>query len=185
MNWNRSRNFNSNQPLTIEQIGQFAPSALAIHAHESRCNVTPLHPHSRRDPEGMMNPGFQPFKASHSVRLRASKGKGDFTKHIISPLPPRLAPSWSTSATHPGSGPDQFSRWHQRLQADRRDLPPRLLKRLIIADSTIGSVSVQHKGNILDNVIEGSYRIISDSQVAMDRVAQWSNLQLTTGEQSL
>ena len=55
---------------------------------------------------------------------------------------------------------------------------------LIIADSTIASLSVHHKGNVLDNVIEGSYKIIADSEVAMDRVAQWSNLQLTTGEQS-
>jgi hypothetical protein len=37
MNWQSDRYSNRNsQPLTLEQIGQFAPSALAIQPHESR-----------------------------------------------------------------------------------------------------------------------------------------------------
>jgi Domain of unknown function (DUF932) len=181
MNWNRSRNFNSNQPLTIEQIGQFAPSALAVHAHESRSERYAYIP-TLDVIQGMMKAGFQPFKASQSVSR--VEGKGDFTKHMIRfrRAGAELVnvgdsiPEVVLINSHDGTSAYKLIAGIFRLVCSNG---------LIIADSTIGSVSVHHKGNVLDNVIEGSYRIISDSQVAMDRVAQWSNLQLTTGEQSL
>jgi hypothetical protein len=41
-----------------------------------------------------------------------------------------------------------------------------------------------HKGNILDNVIEGSYRVVKDSAVALETSRIWGQLQLSIGEQS-
>lgn len=175
-----NRSYNSNQPLTIEQIGQYAPSALAVRAHESRSDRYAYIP-TLDVINGMINAGFQPFKASQSTSR--IEGKGEFTKHMIRF---RRAGAQLTNVgdsipevvlvnSHDGTSAYKLIAGMFRLVCSNG---------LIVADSTIGSVSVHHKGNILDNVIEGSCRIISDSQVAMDRVSQWSNLQLTTGEQS-
>jgi hypothetical protein len=80
MRFNSRSNFTSNQPLTIEQIGQIAPSALAVRAHESRSDRYAYIP-TLDVIKGMMNAGFQPFKASQSISR--VEGKGDFTKHMI------------------------------------------------------------------------------------------------------
>ena len=71
-----SRSYTSNQPLTIEQIGEIAPSALAVRAHESRSDRYAYIP-TLDVIKGMMNAGFQPFKASQSISR--VEGKGDFT----------------------------------------------------------------------------------------------------------
>jgi Domain of unknown function (DUF932) len=173
-------NFTSQQPLTIEQIGQYAPSALAVRAHESRSDRYAYIP-TLDVIKGMMNAGFQPFKASQSsTRV---EGKGEFTKHMIRFRRDGAqltnvgdsVPEIVLVNSHDGTSAYKLIAGMFRLVCSNG---------LVIADSTIASVSVHHKGNVLDNVIEGSYRIISDSQVAMDRVAEWSNLQLTAGEQS-
>jgi hypothetical protein len=173
-------NFTSQQPLTIEQIGQYAPSALAVRAHESRSDRYAYIP-TLDVIKGMMNAGFQPFKASQSsTRV---EGKGEFTKHMIRFRRDGAqltnvgdsVPEVVLVNSHDGTSAYKLIAGMFRLVCSNG---------LVIADSTIASVSVHHKGNVLDNVIEGSYRIISDSQVAMDRVVEWSNLQLTSGEQS-
>jgi hypothetical protein len=182
MNFNRPGNYSSKhtQPLTIEEIGQIAPSALAVRAHESRSDRYAYIP-TLDVIKGMMDAGFQPFKASQSISR--VEGKGDFTKHMIrfrregaqlSNVGDSI-PEVVLINSHDGTSAYKLIAGMFRLVCSNG---------LVIADSTIASVSVHHKGNILDNVIEGSYRIVSDSEVAMERVAQWSNLQLTTGEQS-
>jgi hypothetical protein len=54
---------------------------------------------------------------------------------------------------------------------------------LMVSEGEIESVTVMHKGNILDNVIEGSYRLVKDSEQAMTTVQEWGQLQLSAGEQ--
>ena len=53
----------------------------------------------------------------------------------------------------------------------------------MVADSTVASLSIQHKGNIVEDVLEGSFQIIGQSQKALGTVENWSGLTLTAGEQ--
>jgi hypothetical protein len=55
---------------------------------------------------------------------------------------------------------------------------------LIVAESTIGSLSVPHKGDVVQRVVEGSFEIVGQSRKALDVTQQWGALQLTSGEQS-
>ena len=72
---------NKNQtPLTLEEIGQRAPSALATRPFDAMSAKYGFVP-TIGVIEAMVKVGFQPFSAVQS-RTRIV-GKGDFTKHLI------------------------------------------------------------------------------------------------------
>ena len=48
----------------------------------------------------------------------------------------------------------------------------------------MGEISIHHKGNIVHQVIEGSFEIIGQSQKALGTIENWSALQLSAGEQN-
>ena len=54
---------------------------------------------------------------------------------------------------------------------------------MMVSDGEIDAVNVTHKGNIVGEVIEGSHRLIADTQKALGTVQKWQQLQLTDGEQ--
>jgi hypothetical protein len=48
----------------------------------------------------------------------------------------------------------------------------------------MGELNIPHKGNVINQVIEGSFQIIDDARKALSTVDTWSNLRLTAGEQN-
>lgn len=170
-------------PLTIDQVARYAPSAMATQAHESRSDRYTYIP-TVAIIEGMMKNGFQPFSASQS-RSRI-EGKTEFTKHMIRfrhqdtdstelMKVGDVVPEVILINSHDGTSAYKLIAGMYRLVCSNG---------LMVSDAEIAAVTVMHKGNILDNVIEGSYRLIEDSQRALGTVQNWTALQLTTGEQS-
>lgn len=182
MNWNRSQYSNrNNQPLTLDEIGVRAPSALAVAPHESRSSRFAYVP-TMDIVRGMMAQGFQPFTASQS--LSRIEGKENFTKHMIrfryQGTPQNLTvgdsiPEIVLVNAHDGTSAYKLIAGLYRLICSNG---------LMVSDSMISSVSIPHFGNITEKVIEGSYRIVADSERALEGVRQWSQLQLTSGEQN-
>lgn len=170
----------SQQPLTLDQIGRMAPSALATQPHESR-SARYVYIPTVEIIQGMMRHGFQPFKATQS-KCRI-EGKSDFTKHMIrfrhmdlmQPGVSEVSPEVILINSHDGTSRYKLLAGIFRFVCENG---------MIVADSTTGSISIQHSGNILDNVIEGSYRIIEDSKKSLSAMNAWQQLQLTSGEQS-
>jgi len=168
-------------PITLDQIARYAPSAMATRPHESRSDRYTYIP-TVNIIEGMMKEGFQPFSASQS-RSRI-EGKTEFTKHMI-----RFRHADASQAlrvgdvipevvlinSHDGTSAYKLIAGMFRLACSNG---------LMVSEGEIESVAVHHKGNILNNVIEGSYRLVKDSEKAITTVAEWNQLQLTTGEQS-
>jgi hypothetical protein len=70
----------SHTPLTMDEIAQRAPSALAVRPHAEMSAKYQYIP-TVNVIEGMIKAGFQPFAASQS-RTRVA-GKQEFTKHMI------------------------------------------------------------------------------------------------------
>lgn len=173
-------------PLTIDQIAKYAPSAMATHAHESRSDRYTYIP-TVNVIEGMMRAGFQPFSASQS-RSRI-EGKNEFTKHMIrfrhqaanGTAPTELlkvgdvVPEVVLINSHDGTSAYKLIAGLYRLVCSNG---------LMVSDEEIASISVMHKGNILENVVEGSYRLIEQSQTVGETVQNWTGLQLTAGEQN-
>lgn len=168
-------------PLTLDMVRQYAPSAFATHAHESRSDRYTYIP-TINVIEGMIKAGFQPFSASQS-RSRI-EGKAEFTKHMIrfrhmdltSPMVVGdIIPEVVLVNSHDGTSAYKLIAGMFRLVCSNG---------LMVADSTTASVSVMHKGNIVADVIDASNGIITSSQKALNAASAWSNLQLTDGEQS-
>lgn len=168
-------------PLTIDQIAQYAPSAMATHPHESRSDRYTYVP-TVNVIEGMIRAGFQPFSASQS-RSRI-EGKSEFTKHMIrfrhadfsaALTVGEVVPEIILINSHDGTSAYKLIAGMFRLVCSNG---------LMIADSTTGSVTVMHKGNIIAEVIEASNGIIQNSQKSLEVAQTWGRLQLTDGEQS-
>lgn len=169
------------EALTIDAIRTIAPSAFAETKHESRSDRYSYIPTSAVI-EGLMREGFQPFKACQS-RSRI-EGKSEFTKHLIrfrhtSMVSAQVGDSLPEVVlinSHDGSSAYKLIAGIFRIVCSNG---------LVVAESTTGSLSVPHKGNVVDKVIEGSFEIIGNSHKALETTREWSNLQLTSGEQEI
>lgn len=169
-------------PLTLDQIAHYAPSAMAVSAHHSRSAAYTYIP-TREIITGMMQHGFQPFSASQS-RTRV-EDKKEFTKHMIRfrfmgeqntelMRVGDVVPEIVLINSHDGTSAYKLIAGMFRLVCSNG---------LMVSDSEIDSISVMHKGNILDNVIEGSTKLLEHSASVTGTVQKWAALQLTAGEQ--
>lgn len=54
---------------------------------------------------------------------------------------------------------------------------------LVVSDSRIECVSIPHKGDVVGQVIEGTYSVLKSVTEAARGISEWTNLQLTASEQ--
>ncbi len=167
-------------PLTIDALRVMVPSAFATQPHKSRSERYTYIPTSDVI-EAMMREGFQPFKAMQGGSR--VEGKKEFTKHLIRFRHPDMQgiavngnlPEVVLINSHDGTSAYKLMAGIFRMVCSNG---------LIIAESTIGSLSVPHKGDVVNRVIEGSFEIVGNSRKALDTITGWQNLQLTNGEQT-
>lgn len=171
---------NRNQkPLTLEQIAQRAPSALATRPYDAMSAKYGFVP-TLGVIQAMIAAGFQPFSATQS-RTRIV-GKGDFTKHLIrfrhqdvGPLAVGdVVPEVVLINSHDGTSAYKLIAGLYRLVCSNG---------MLVSDGEIDAINVTHKGDIVGEVIEGSQRLIADTQKSLGTVRNWTQLQLTDGEQ--
>lgn len=168
------------QPLTLDELKRYAPSAFALKAHESRSSRYTYIP-TVEIITAMMREGFQPFKATQSRSLIA--GKSEFTKHMI-----RFRHSGAITAMRVGDSVPEVVLVNSHDGTSAYKLSAGMFRLvcsngLMVADSTISSLSVHHTGNIAQKVIEGSFEIVGQSEKALAVADDWGRLQLTAGEQ--
>src|SRR5579859_380515 len=155
---------NGNTALTMDQLRSAVPSAFALDKHNSRSERYTYIP-TVNVIEGLMGEGFQPFKAMQG-KSRV-EGKEEFTKHLI-----RFRHQSQTLATVGDSAPEVILiNSHDGTSSYK--LIAGIFRMvcsngLIVADSTVGSLSVPHKGDIVSQVIEGSFDIIGNSSRALE-----------------
>ena len=176
-----SSSFAQYAPLTLDQVRRSAPSAFATEAHSSRSIRYAYIPTSNVI-EGMMQAGFQPMLAKQG-RSRVA-GKAEYTKHLIRFRHETISRQMQVGDTmpeivlinsHDGTSAYKLLAGIFRLVCSNG---------LMVSDGTLGEVTVQHKGDVRNAVIDGSMRVLESAPKAMDQVKAWQNLQLTAGEQS-
>lgn len=145
--------------LTLDQVRNYAPSAFAVSAHESRSSRYTYIPTSEVI-AGLMREGFQPFKATQS-RSRI-EGKTEFTKHMI-----RFRHVDSITALKVGDSIPEVVLVNSHDGTSAYKLTAGLFRLvcsngLMVADSTVGMLSIMHKGNIVNEVIEDLSRLSSN-----------------------
>jgi len=179
IHYGRSMHGYMHDAMSLDDIRAIAPSAFATSAHESRSSRYTYIPTSEVI-TGLMRAGFQPFKAAQS-QCRV-EGKAEYTKHLLrfrhadslAIANPEAIPEVVLVNSHDGTSAYKLFAGIFRLVCTNG---------LICADTLVGSLSVQHKGNIVDNVIEGSFQIIGDTTKTLGRVDEFRQLRLSNREQ--
>lgn len=172
-------NFRANRPITVDEIARYAPSILADEAHESRGERYAFIP-TMAVLDGLKKEGFEPF-AVGQTRVR-DIGKKEHTKHLVRLRHPDMMsvtevgseiPEIVLVNSHDGSSSYQLMAGVYRLVCSNG----------MIAGSTHGEIKVRHSGNIIDDVIEGSFRIVEDVERLTGAIDDFKAIQLEAPEQ--
>lgn len=174
--------FGSNPVLDDGQLRSMAPSIFATQAHDSRSSKYAYIPTSSVL-DGMRKEGFVPVRATQG-RSRV-EGKAEFTKHMIrfrhssfigTEALGQVVPEIILVNSHDGTSAYHLMAGLFRIAC---------LNGLIRCQSQTADVRVPHKGNVVDNVIEGAFTVIEDSKGAVEQAGAWGTLRLTSDERTL
>ena len=167
------------EALSHQQIRSIAPSVFAMSPHMSRSERYAYIP-TVDVLSGLEREGFRVVKASQS-RSRIP-GKADFTKHML-----RLRHESTQDVTalgetipevvlinsHDGSAAYKLMAGMFRLVC---------MNGMVVADSLIGSLKVQHSGDVTSKVIEGSFEVLKNTGKAIEAAKAWAEIQLSDDE---
>lgn len=175
-----SRNL-GREVLSDDALRMLAPSIFAEDKHTSRSDRYVYIPTSEIV-AGMRAEGFEPVFAKQG-RSRIP-GKADFTKHLIrfrhqgeAGIVRKVGgiyPEIVIVNSHDGTSSYKVMAGLMRLIC---------LNGLMVSDKELASVSVHHKGDVMGQVIEGSYEVLSESRRAVEAADAWAGVTLSNDEQ--
>lgn len=164
-------------PLTNEQLYRVAPSIFAGEKHESRSDKYTYIP-TIQVIDALRSEGFLPFSVCQS--RSQIEGKSEFTKHMI-----RLRQHDQISAneaneiilinSHDGTSSYQILAGMFRFVCQNG----------MVTGDTVEDIRVQHRGNIVDNVIDAAYTIVNQFQIANDSMGAMKEIQLSKPEEEV
>lgn len=177
-----SRNL-GREVLSDEALHALAPSIFAEEKHESRSERYAYIP-TAEILAGMRQQGFEPVYAKQgNSRV---PGKADFTKHLIRfrhrgdagrvAKVNDIYPEVVMVNSHDGTSAYKVMAGLFRLVC---------LNGLMVSDKELASVSVHHKGDVMSQVIEGSFEVLSESRLAVEAADSWSGVTLNHDEQMI
>lgn len=175
--------YRGNSPLTPEQFARYAPSVLASEAHESRGERYAYIP-TIQVLDGLRAEGFVPYAVAQT-RVK-DQSKREHTKHLV-----RLRHESSINAlqrggvvgaeeipeivlvnSHDGTSSFQLMSGIFRLVCSNG----------LIAGNIQDDIRIRHSGNIVDDVIEGSFRVLDNIKEVADRVDTYKGVNLNQAE---
>lgn len=174
----KQNGFRSNRPLTNDEIGFYAPSVLAATAHESRGDRYGFIP-TIDVLNSLRKEGFEPFEVRQTKVKDA--GKREHTKHLVRMRHPNAlaldasaeVPEIILVNSHDGSSSYQLLSGFFRFVCSNG----------LIAGDVCDDIRIRHQGNVIDNVIEGSYRVLDNIELANNRIGLYKDVKLDREEQ--
>jgi hypothetical protein len=165
--------------LSNDALRKAAPSIFADHPWERVSERYAFIP-TIQVVDALRAEGFLPVKAMQS-RTRI-EGKGDFTKHMIrfrraqdfEIVKGDELPEIVLVNSHDRSSSYQLSAGIFRLVCSNG---------MVVKSANYGDIKVQHSGNIVERVIEGSYSIINDMPRVIEQVETMKSIVLTPHQQ--
>lgn len=164
-------------PLNNEQLFRVAPSIFAGEKHDSRSDKYTYIP-TIQVIDGLRKEGFLPFSACQSkTRI---EGKEAFTKHMIRLRQENQISSAEANEiilinSHDGTSSYQMLAGMFRFVCQNG----------LVTGDKVEDIRVQHRGNIVDNVIEASYMIVGQFQIANQHRDVMKETLLTRPEQEV
>lgn len=165
----------SEQPLTNQEIASIAPSIFATEKHDSRSARYTYIP-TIDVLEKLRVEGFMPFMACQA-RCR-DEGKREHTKHMlrlryVGQITSSEANEIILLNSHDGTSSYQMLAGTFRFVCCNG----------MVCGDMLNEVRVPHKGNIVDNVIEGAFRVVDDFERISGQINDMKALPLNEGEQ--
>jgi hypothetical protein len=163
-------------PLTDDEIRTVAPSIFAEEKHESRSDRYAYIP-TGDVLQALIKQGFQPFMAAQT-RTR-DEGKREHTKHM---LRLRHADQIATSEaneiillnSHDGTSSYQMLAGVFRFVCANG----------MVCGELSNDIRIRHSGNVVDNVIEGAFRVLDDFELVDQHKGAMKGVKLSEGEQA-
>jgi len=177
--YSRSSNqaaFRSNSPLSNDQILRYAPSVMAEGKHESRGDRYAFIP-TLSVIDGLRAEGFEPYEV-RQTRTRDA-GKRAFTKHMVRMRHPdagsngQEVPELILLNSHDGSSSYQLLSGVFRFVCSNG----------LIAGDIFNDIRVRHSGDVVNNVIEGSFQVLDNTREIMSRLDTYKGITLAPQEQ--
>ena len=164
-------------PLTNEQLFRVAPSIFAGEKHASRSERYTYIP-TIQVVEGLRSEGFLPFSVCQSKSR--IEGKSEFTKHMIrlrqhDQILANEANEIILINSHDGTSSYQMLAGMFRFVCQNG----------MVTGDTVEDIRVQHRGNIVDNVIDAAYTIVDQFQIANESMGAMKEIQLSRPEQEI
>lgn len=166
----------SDIPLTDDQIRKYAPSIFAVEKHESRSSRYTYIP-TGEVLAGLRKEGFSPFMACQS-KCR-DESKREHTKHMVrlrhaSQINAKEANEIILLNSHDGTSAYQMLSGMFRFVCSNG----------LVCGDTMSDIRFRHNGDILDNVIEGAFRVLDDFELIDGQMESMKGLTLNAGEQA-
>ena len=165
--------------LTDDQIRQYAPSAFAEQAHDSRSDRFAAIPTSHVI-TGMRREGFEVVMAGQARTRDVSRR--EFTKHLL-----RMRRVDAKADAKVGDVFPEVVLVNANDGTSRYVLSAGLYRLICLNGMTVSerqaaSVRVSHMGDVVGKVIEGSFTVLDDSTRAIEHAREWSAIDLTPRE---
>lgn len=167
--------YRSNNAISNDVIAHYAPSVLAESAHESRGERYSFIP-TINVLDGLRAQGFQPFEV-RQTRCR-DLAKREFTKHLVRLRHPDAigsaeeVPELVLVNSHDGTSSYQLLAGFFRMVCSNG----------LIAGNVCNDVRIRHSGNVIDDVIEGSFRVLENVKEIGARIEQYKSIELSRQE---
>jgi hypothetical protein len=174
----KDNTFRSDSPITGEQFARYAPSVLATEAHHSRSDRYTVIP-TIEVLRGMWREGFAPYEVRQS-RTR-DESKREFTRHMVRLRHRSLigsqdeVPEIILINSHDGASSYQLLAGYFRFVCSNG----------LIAGDVTTDVRVRHSGDVVNNVIEGSFEVLNNVQEIEHRKEALKSIELSRSEQLL
>ena len=172
-------NVRNNNGLTIETLQQVIPSIFALNPHESRSQRYVYIP-TINILKGMINEGFIPVQAMQAKPRTTDKL--EYTKHLI-----RFRKFNELGLVNPETSEiilvnshDGSSSYHLMNGVFRT-----VCSNGLISGDLENNFKVRHTGNIIGDVIEAAYQILSYSEETMNSLQEMKQIQLLPKERLL
>jgi len=170
--------YRSNHAISNDVIAHYAPSVLAESAHESRGERYSFIP-TINVLDGLRAQGFQPFEV-RQTRCR-DLAKREFTKHMVRLRHPDAigsaeeVPELVLINSHDGTSSYQLLAGFFRMVCSNG----------LIAGNVTNDVRIRHSGNVIDDVIEGSFTVLENVKQIGSRIEQYKSIKLSSAEEQV
>ena len=167
--------FRSQSPLSNDLIARHAPSVLATEAHQSRGERYAFIP-TLSVLDGLRREGFQPYEVRQT--LCRDLAKRSFTKHLVrlrhvDSVAGDEVPEIILVNSHDGTSSYQIMSGVFRFVCSNG----------LIAGNVHDDVRIRHSGNVVNDVIEGSFRVLEAAKDVKDRIDSYKAITLAPQEQ--